>query len=589
MVLLTVACGAAPANELAGNPSPYLALHADDPVRWQLWDIRVFERAAREDKLVLVSSGYFSCHWCHVMQRESFRDVRIAALLNRHFLPVKIDRESAPALDAALLDFARRTRGQAGWPLQVFVTPDGYPLLAATYQPPTEFAALLDDLAARWQRDAGQLSATARAAAEQAQQAQQSAAAAAPARTAALPAALRDAAMQRADELQGGFGAQSRFPHAPQLLALLDVYADTADAELGAFLDLTLRQMATQGLHDELNGGFFRYTVDPDWQTPHFEKLLVDNALLSRVYLRAAVVLDEPAWNRVGLETLDFILRELRAPGGGYHIALSALDGAGIDGGYYLWSSAELRKLAGPHWPLLERYWGMDRPAPFAAGHLPIPRLSRAQLADQFGLPLTTVNERLEAVYARLREQRARRGLPVDRQVVAGANGLVLTALVEAGAHAGPNTDAQRYMQAAAQLADSLRSDFFREGSLVRAPNAAATLEDYAYVADGLTRWYAQRGMLDGQRTFLRTLLTQAWTRFYRDGVWRLGEDALLRWGGTALALGDTALPAPPAVLLRITRELGLEESRSAAALRSARAAVSAEPFRHASWLNLYR
>ena len=574
------------ADALRNHSSPYLAMHAGDPVHWQLWGQAAFAQAQRDSKLLLVSSGYFSCHWCHVMQRESFRDGRIAALLNRHFVPVKIDRETAPALDAALLDFARRTRGQAGWPLQVFVTPDGYPLVAATYQPPLEFAALLEDLAARWRRDAGRLNATARAAAEQAQP---SSAAAPPARTAALPAALRDAAMQRADELQGGFGAQSRFPHAPQLLALLDVYADKPDAALGEFLDLTLRQMATQGLHDELNGGFFRYTIDPDWQTPHFEKLLVDNVLLARVYLRAAVILDEPAWQRLGLATLDFILRELQAPDGGYHIALSALDGAGIDGGYYLWSSAELRKLAGPHWPLLERYWGMDRPAPFAAGHLPIARLSRVQLAEQFGLPLTTVNERLDAVYTHLREQRARRGLPVDRQVVAGANGLLLTALVEAGAQAGPHTDGQRYMQAAAQLAASLRSDFFKDGRLIRARNAAATLEDYAYVADGLMRWYAQRGMLDGQRTFLRTLLTQAWTRFYRDGGWRLGEDALLRWGGTALALGDTALPAPPAVLLRVSRELDVEEARSAAALRTAWPAVIADPFRHASWLALYR
>lgn len=573
-----------PTNELAGAASPYLALHAADPVGWQRWDEDAFAQAARAGKLLLVSSGYFSCHWCHVMQRESFRDARIAALINRHFIPVKIDRETAPALDAALLDFARRTRGQAGWPLQVFVTPAGYPLAAATYQPPPAFAALLEDLAARWRRDAAALGATARAASEQAQPAP----AAQPPRPGVFAAALRAAAMQQADELQGGFGAQSRFPHAPQLLALLELYRRDRDETLAAFLRLTLRQMATQGLHDELNGGFFRYTTDPDWQTPHFEKLLTDNALLARVYLRAAAVLDDPGWLAVATETLDFILRRLAAPDGGYYIALSALDTQGVDGGAYLWSTAELRAAAGPHWPLLQRYWELDRAAPFAAGHLPIARLSRAQLAAESGRPPAAVNAALNALYVELRQRRAPRTLP-DRQVLAGANGLLLTALAEAVAGSGASAARDRYARAATQLAELLRTRFVEQGRLVRAPAVAATLEDYAYVTEGLARWYAVRGSLPEHRPSVQALLREAWGRFYRAGDWRLGEDALLRWGGTRLALADTAQPAPPALLLRLTRELEVESVPHDAALERAWPAVRAQPFRHASWLPLYR
>jgi uncharacterized protein len=191
------------ANRMAGSASPYLAMHAEDPVFWQTWGAAAFDRAAREGKPLLVSSGYFSCHWCHVMQQESYRDPAIAALINRHFVPVKIDRELLPAVDAALMDFARRMRGQAGWPLNVFVTPEGYPLLATLYMPPAEFVGVLNNLSARWRTEAAELTATARAAAEVAPGLSADAEAE---HAKDLGRALRDQALARADELQGGFG-----------------------------------------------------------------------------------------------------------------------------------------------------------------------------------------------------------------------------------------------------------------------------------------------------------------------------------------------------------------------------------------------
>ncbi|MDX5409276.1 MAG: DUF255 domain-containing protein, partial [Thauera sp.] len=547
LIALATASAAEPlaGNRLAGHASPYLALHADDPVHWQPWAVEAFERARREGKPLLVSSGYFSCHWCHVMQRESYRDARIAALINRHFVPVKLDRELSPAVDAGLIDFARRTRGQAGWPLHVALTPDGYPLVALLYQPPEAFEKFLRELAARWQTDAQDLQTVARDAARQAAAIQP----ALPARpdAAELRSALRREALAQADELAGGFGAQSKFPKAPQLLALLEVQAHAPDADLATFLRLTLAQMAGQGLRDHLGGGFFRYTEDPDWQTPHFEKMLYDNALLARVYLRAARVLDVPGYLEIARDTLEFVRRELAAPGGGYYAALSALDAAGEEGGYYLWDRQELQAVAGADWELLRRYWGLDRPAPFAGGHLPIPRMSRAQLAAAAGLPQAVAETRLDAVLARLRERRAQRRVPVGTQVLAGWNGLMLSALAEAVTSLDGGDTAGVHGRAAAALERYLLESMLVDGRLVRLRTGSgapvpADLEDYAYVIAGLQNWQAARDA--GPDAPVTVLLRQAWQRFHADGRWRLGEDALLRWDSGAELLADGPLPA---------------------------------------------
>jgi uncharacterized protein len=578
-----------PANRMAGQSSPYLALHADDPVHWQLWEPASFERAAREGKPLFVSSGYFSCHWCHVMQRESYRDARIAAFINRNFVPVKIDRELLPAVDAGLIDFARRTRGQAGWPLHVVLTPEGYPLVALLYRPPEAFAAFLHDLAARWEADAPALIAVARAAARQS--AAPVPAMDAPPEPGGLTRALRAEALTQADELAGGFGAQSKFPKAPQLLALLHVQAQSPHAGLEEFLRLTLDQIAGQGLRDHLGGGFFRYTEDPDWQTPHFEKMLYDNALLARVYLRAARVLDAPQFLTVARDTLEFIQAQLAAPGGGYYAALSALDAEGEEGGYYLWDSRELQAVAGEDWPLLRRYWGLDRPAAFAAGHLPIPRLSRERLAAEFELPVATAAARLEAIYAQLRARRAQRRLPVGTQVLAGWNGLMLSALAEAAAIIDAGKPDGTYGRDASALEAFLLREFRSDGRLVRmradgAPAFAAGLEDYAHVIAGLQDWRAVRG--GDQDGPIAELLRQAWKRFHMDGRWRLGEDALLRWDGGPALLADGPLPAPPAVLLAATRRAGLRDVPLDHALEDILPWVVRQPLDHASYVELF-
>ncbi|MEN8174380.1 MAG: DUF255 domain-containing protein, partial [Pseudomonadota bacterium] len=244
-------------NDLKNHPSPYLALHGEDPVGWRDWNASALRDARARNRPLFISSGYFACHWCHVMQRESFQDKEVAKLLNEHFIPVKLDRELNPALDDHLIRFVEQTRGQAGWPLNVILTPEGYPLVGITYQPRDAVLDLLNQVAARWREQDQALSILARSAAEEIY------ARAPPERLQTLPEAeevarkLTERALRVADEMGGGFGGQSRFPMSPQLGALLAAQRVRPDERLAGFLRLTLDQMSRRGMRDHLGGGFF--------------------------------------------------------------------------------------------------------------------------------------------------------------------------------------------------------------------------------------------------------------------------------------------------------------------------------------------
>ena len=366
---LGTAQAAALENQLRQHPSPYLALHGNDPVAWQEWNAASVERARREGKLLYLSIGYFSCHWCHVMQRESYQNAQIARTLNEHVIPVKVDRELEPALDARLIEFAEKTRGMSGWPLNVFVTPDGHPLYATLYHPPEEFHKILLRIEQLWRTDRARLTALARIEAVAPQGPGKPEANAAQAR--ALADQVVAEALKAADSVQGGFGEQSKFPQSPQLAFLLAHYERTSvlsraegqDPRLKEFLLLTLDAMAGNGLQDHLGGGFFRYTVDPSWKTPHFEKMLYDNAQLARLYRNAARVFGRDDYRHIASRTLDFMLRELSAPSGAFIAALSALDDRGVEGGYYLWNTADLEKLLAPEEPASYRLFDGMRDA----------------------------------------------------------------------------------------------------------------------------------------------------------------------------------------------------------------------------------
>lgn len=560
-------------NQLQGHPSAYLAMHGDDPVHWQDWGDAVLSEAGEQGRLILLSSGYFACHWCHVMQRESYRDAAVAAELNAHFIPVKLDRELHPALDAHLIDFVERTQGSAGWPLNVLLTPDGYPVLGATYLPRDDFLALLRQVRELWQQDAGRLGELARRAmAEIVAQRAAGAGHGRPLAAAQLIPALRAEAMAQANELEGGFGEQSRFPMVPQLLALLEGLATRPDAGLQAFLVTTLDQMASQGLRDHLAGGFFRYTVDPGWQVPHYEKMLYDQALLARLYLRAGERLQRQDYLAVAADTVDFVLRHMAGPDGGFVSSLSALDSAGVEGGGYLWSQAQLEAvLQGEQLELARDHWRLRGTPATDGGYLPMAGKPLQALASAADRP--RVGRLLMDARDRLLAARAERGVPRDQKQLAGWNGLLLQTLAEAARV----LQMPRYHAAAQRLQGFLVERMWDGQRLRRSLDAGqAGLADYAYVAAGLAAM--------GEEQVSRQLLTQAWQRFHGGDGWRLSDRGLLPGMAVQPALMDDVLPSPSALVVSLSLRSGdAALARQAARARDAAAAsVAGSPFWYA-------
>jgi uncharacterized protein YyaL (SSP411 family) len=529
-----------PSKRLAVAVSPYLAMHADDPVDWWPWGADALAEARRRDAPLLVSVGFFACHWCHVQQKESFRDPALAAFVNRSFVAVKVDREIDSALDAALQDFAHRRLGRRGWPLQVMVTPEGYPAAAGLYEPPQAFRQTLGAWAARWRDDAAALR----------REAQAFAAAAAPgeikrvrpdrAYAAALVRQLFADALKQADLLQGGFGATAKFPSAPQMLALFELLPQAGSSELEEFLRLTLAEMATLGLRDHLWGGFFRYTVDPGWREPHFEKMLVDNALLALVYLRAAQAFADARWRAVALDTLQFMRSELYdAAAGAFASGLSAQDAQGRDGARYLWDAASLAAiLPADERAAVGRLWATEFAPAHALGHLP--RQATSVSAAERAL--------VERAYRRLRQKRATLRHPRDEKRLAAGNGLALAALAEAAPH-----DARARGEAAA-LVRFIGRELW-DGRVLRrlaGSPAGGELNDYAAVAWGLAR---QATRSAEARRLGSAIARAAWATFYRDG-WYRDVRPLLAGLGPAAVIADTHTPSPSALLVLASREL---------------------------------
>jgi uncharacterized protein YyaL (SSP411 family) len=536
-------------NQLIDNPSPYLALHGSDPVAWQQWSEEILERAKAENKLIFLSIGYFSCHWCHVMQRESYKDPEVAQWLNKNFIPVKIDRELEEALDARMIDFVEKTRGRAGWPLNVFVTPEGYPLYAVLYMPRNDFLKLITELQTLWKNDTTGMMELAREeisdekpllshqwsinSAEQ------------------LTESLTDAALESADPVHGGFGEQTKFPNTPQLDFLLNSYHRQASPQLKTFIITTLDQMATQGLRDHIGGGFFRYSTTPDWQTPHFEKMLYDNAQLARVYLRAAGLLSRPDYSDVALDTLNFMQRELMTVDGAMVSSLSAIDDKNIEGGYYLWTREDLKDLlTNTEYNIVNSAWLTNSPAHFDAGYLPI---WQGELTVQTGL---SAEERklLESARQKMltKRQKARR-LPVDNKLLAGWNGLALSAFSQASAI----FDEPVLTKTADSIARYIRQSLWQGDHLIRARRAdqamgQASLYDYAFVAEGL--WdYFQLSENKQHLALLQSVIDAAWKKFYSKAGWSLGSMSAVESAGRQGIIPDGPQASASSVLLAVS------------------------------------
>ena len=546
-------------NALKDHPAPYLALHGDDPVAWQDWEASVMERARMENKIVLISVGYFACHWCHVMQQESYQDEEVAKLLNRKFISVKIDRELEPALDGRLMDFAQATINRGGWPLNVFVTPEGHPIYAVLYAPKEQFHEILRRLDAFWTKDPERVRNLV-----------------AVQRSDSVPRAgsnLDKSAMERlireapermlamADTFSGGFGSTTKFPSVPRVKFLLEQYAKDKNPELGEFLVATMDAMAFQGINDHLSGGFFRYAVDPQWAIPHFEKMLYDNAGLAGLYIEAAELFGNDDYHRVARNTLDF-MQDAMWLDEGLVASFSAVDDNSIEGGHYLWHREELADiLSGEEFALVAALWGLDQTPELEAGNQPRFVQTIEELSERSGEPVEKLASMLEQARVKMLEARNKRSLPVDDKLLAGWNALALSAF----SRATEVYESDRYRETAAKLATLVGEKLWDGKYMTRAlakgkPSGTAALEDYAYVSTALYEWAEVSGDEQAGKT-AEAIARRAWALFYRDNVWFTQDGSLLAPPAGVGIMEDSSTPSGAGLLVetsyRIASDVG--------------------------------
>jgi hypothetical protein len=514
-------------NRLAGETSPYLLQHQHNPVDWQAWGDDAWRRAREEDKPVLVSIGYAACHWCHVMERESFEDEDVAARQNELFVSIKVDREERPDVDEIYMDAVQLMRGQGGWPLNVFCLPDGRPFFGGTYFPPVarqgmpSWRQVLDSVAAAYRERRADVEGQA---AQIVAHLEQTPGALDPGMERADPAAARRAAaaqiMKSYDKQFGGFGGAPKFPQ-PFFLALVLQHAVGDNHPHARDQVLTsLRRMAEGGIYDQLAGGFHRYSVDERWLAPHFEKMLYDNALLVPLYLDAGRLGGDPFFSRIAEETLDYLLREMRTPEGAFYASTDA-DSEGEEGKYFIWSLDEVTALLGDDAPLFARYYDVSEEGNFEGRNILHPRMPLAQAAAWYQLEEEAAAATLAAARATLLAARAGRVPPAtDTKVIVAWTGMTIDALARGGAVLGAPRFIDAAREAAAFLLDTMRPAD-DPGGLLRIfaggrASVPAFLEDYAALADGLLSLYEATGE---ERWFVEArhladaMLTRYWDR----------------------------------------------------------------------------
>ncbi len=468
-------------NRLAQESSPYLLQHADNPVDWYPWGAEALHRSRELERPLLVSIGYSACHWCHVMAHESFEDREIAALMNERFVCVKVDREERPDVDAVCMAACQAINGHGGWPLNVFLTPDQQPFFAGTYFPPLQRPGLpswrmvIDAIDGTWRQRPEQVreqgarlteAVRASAAIERGDQ---------PSVPHTVIADSVSALAQMFDRDHGGWGGAPKFPPHCTLEFLLAA----GDSELAP---ATLRAMAAGGIYDQVGGGFHRYAVDATWTVPHFEKMLYDNALLARSYLHGWQVTGEQHFAEVCTETLDWALRELRGPEGGFCSALDA-DSEGVEGRFYVWDSTQLSDAVGPELAglAIDHYLGIPPGPPNFEGN--------AWVLEAHGPPPAELPE----IRARLLEARSQRVRPgLDDKRLTAWNALMVAALADAGSALQRDTYLQAAADCATFLLDQLRDT---DGRLLRTwkdgrGSIPAYLDDYAYLLQALLALY---------------------------------------------------------------------------------------------------
>ncbi len=587
------------ANRLAGETSPYLLQHANNPVDWYPWGEEALQRAQAEDKPILLSVGYSACHWCHVMERESFENEEIAGIMNEHFISIKVDREERPDLDSIYMSAVQALTGSGGWPMTVFLTPDGKPFYGGTYFPPDDsrgmpgFPRVLMSMADTYRNRRGDVVQATQQLVSHLQHASKAIRNLDPLTPDILHKAFQVLG-QNYDYQDGGFGMAPKFPQPMSYEFTLRYHHLTKSTGALEMVEMAARRMAAGGIYDQIGGGFHRYSTDHIWLVPHFEKMLYDNALLSRLYLHTYQATGNPLYKRIVEETLDYVLREMTDPSGGFYSTQDA-DSEGEEGKYFVWTPEEIEEVLGPEeGRLVSGYFGVTEAGNFEGKNI----LNVPQEADSFaaeaGISLEDLEAAVERAKPKLLEERYRRIPPArDEKILAAWSGMMIRSFAEAAAV----LRRQDYEDAAIACASFILGEMRRDGRLLRTykdgrARLKGYLEDYAFLTDGLVALYEatfEHRWLDEARALAKDMI---------DLFWDEGERAFYDTGEDHEALVvrprdffDSATPCGSSVAVDVLLHLSVLAGESdygtlgSSALRSMQQYMARAPLGMGHWL----
>lgn len=505
-------------NKLVSESSLYLRQHAHNPVNWYPWGEEALERARSEGKPILVSIGYAACHWCHVMERESFEDEQVAAFMNSHFISIKIDREERPDLDHIYMDAVQAMTGSGGWPLNVFCTPDTRPFFGGTYFPPSQafnrisWMELLQRIQQAWENKREGLEQQAGRIFEHISTSAKITAAAGGDFNGELCGKINDNILNAADKIKGGFGAAPKFPHTLTIRYLLEYARAYGDNRSREQAELSLRQMIRGGIYDHLGGGLARYSTDDDWLVPHFEKMLYDNALLISALSMAFMLTQDREYADAIRKTTGFLKNEMLDIEGGYYSAIDA-DSEGVEGKYYVWSKEEIDSLLGEDTDVYCRFYGVSETGNWEGVNILHVHSSAGSFASEHGLSLPDLEELIESGNKKLLVRRAERPRPLtDDKILLGWNALLISAYCRAFAATGEES----YRRDAKKLADFVFKSFEKGDQLFHcyyhgSVSHPAFLDDIAYLIEACILLQE----ITGEQHYLNS--AEKWTGFSEE------------------------------------------------------------------------
>ena len=508
-------------NQLINETSPYLLQHANNPVDWYPWGEEAFEKARSENKPVLLSIGYSACHWCHVMAHESFEDEEIAKLMNENFVNIKVDREERPDLDQIYMNAVQMMTHHGGWPMTVFLTPDAVPFYGGTYYPPEDrynmpgFPRVLIGVAEAYRTRPTDITETGTSLVNELRRLSVTSGSDHPIEPELLDAAYVGM-IRNYDSINGGFGGAPKFPPAMTLEFLLRTFARTGNKEALEMVKFTCEKMANSGMYDQVGGGFHRYSTDAKWLVPHFEKMLYDNALLSRLYLHYFQVSQDPKAREIVEGILDYVLREMTDASGGFYSTQDA-DSEGHEGKFFVWDIKEIRDaLSEEQANLFCTYYNITEGGNFEGKNIPNVTRSLEELATQRNVPVAALEESLNESKRKLFELREKRVKPGrDEKVITAWNGLMMASFAEAGVI----LDRPDYTDAARQNAEFVITNLRQDGTLLRTWKDGVAkfngyLEDYAFLSEGLMTLFETTGefrWLTKALAFTEQMIAEFW------------------------------------------------------------------------------